>query len=511
MTIDNEFDAIEAVMRKEFGNLIEYARSLRSAPLENKYQEKPWFDPIFNRLIDAFIPTAENYYILAVKTIRCAKQKDDTVPVKYHFGQVLLRISDHVRLLNSLANSNNATTDKLQALMRVAEGIIWGITSRFDQKRSLARPILIPLPGRQFTYIHFNYMNNLGVIGVPISLLTTPKLSLPALWHEVGGYYIASERANGRLEKQHTELRESLGGNNATIGPLWQAYLKIYENSWLQKADVQLTLNSRSCRISNSAEIRRYFLYLRDKVGVETATLPVVQTVDKDTSWQMAWLGEFFEDLFAVEALGTLASDSLSQILARVYKNEGIGDKTHPSPALRIQVVREFLKQIGQSGPAIETQHMPPHHDPEMGIQIVKIYCDTYSLELKTPYDQANLSVHEQKVAELVMRIADGSAEIENLSSEDHALIKEIREEYIDKTLNTALLNQSNNLLRSAKYNVEQDPIVQHGDCENLTREEALERLQRLEQIFFISTDEQGPGIGQGADPLNQIPPLLNP
>jgi hypothetical protein len=251
----------------------------------------------------------------------------------YYYDQVLTRIMNHTELLTELTQSSFQQRLKYSPLI---ESIIAGILTRFTDA-----PVLIPVISSEFKFIHFNYMNNFGVIGIPLTIWTTPAWNLSVLWHEVGGYGVALAKRYGHLEQWARELVKNLKKAKDN-DLLWRYYRNSYERSALKSVPVKLEVSKKQCRVDRSRQIRHYFKYL---VADSESSLGDVET---NIEWQMAWLGEFFEDLFGVQALKDTMLEVLADIFMRRYELPSLGDRQHPPPDLRLQVVLEFLYLLSE-------------------------------------------------------------------------------------------------------------------------------------------------------------------
>lgn len=285
----------------------------------------------YEKLKKEFVKVVEQYgrvMSLAIENEGQARKRLHNQQLAYYFDQGLSQVSAHVQLLAELAAADSQ--DRLE-FSDLLELIIAGIFTRFKET-----PVFFPLFSSEFKYVHFNYMDNVAVIGIPLSVWARPTWSLGVLWHEVGGYAVARARRSGKFQQWTNELAETLRGQDRK-SPFWPYYRGLYEASRLQNVNVELKVYDDYCRVIKSREIRRYF-----RKTYRTSHL----NIDNDSRWQIAWLGEFFEDLFGVQALGETMLEVLADIFMRRYKNVYLGDAHHPPPNLRLQVILCYLDEI---------------------------------------------------------------------------------------------------------------------------------------------------------------------
>ena len=148
--------------------------------------------PILCDLLGKFRTAARDYFEAAEDAIQVAHASNRSLPVEYHAGKVLNKITDHVYLLADLFEQVKGKRSS-----KFIQRLTWSIASTIRE-----RPILIPILATQFKYIHLNYVQGVGIIGIPPSVWygLGPQSApwnwreLPVLWHEVAGFWVAQMR-----------------------------------------------------------------------------------------------------------------------------------------------------------------------------------------------------------------------------------------------------------------------------------------------------------------------------
>lgn len=264
---------------------------------------------ILDRLRGSFKLIAKYYFELGERAIQNGPPENKA----YYNAQVISHLVEHVQLLNSMSQSSAlASVDRWPLIRKVIDAI----STRFEPK-----PILVPVISTQFEYVHFNYMENVAVINVPLNIWSTPSRSLSILWHEVAGYSVARARRNDDLKHCASDLASRLHRKG-----LEESYRKWFLRSALERVTVRVNLNQTYPTIDAPSEFRK-------RLMAEV----------NGTDWQLDWLGEFVEDLFIAQAFEERALEMLALALMRRYEAADLGDATHPSPGSRLQVVLEYL------------------------------------------------------------------------------------------------------------------------------------------------------------------------
>ena len=297
-------------------------------PLRNKVQTMdpfPLRQNIYEQLLPYFESTARKYVDLAEQIIPTAEVDS----IDYCYGEVLREITEHVRLLLSI-QSGGVSQSLLQPL-EAFQGILWHI-AQYVPHVSVEKPLLIPILSNRFTYFHLNYVNGVGIIGVPPDALVSPYYDLPILWHEVAGYWVAQQAANANFLKKRTlELNKRLRKES-----VWRCYRDMYKQSIQQRLAVKLDLDGDSFRIAGIPEILNYFTEHNPKRHE--------LNIDTDITWQKAWFGQTLADLFGVQVLGDTMVHSLQSALSRAYTHQDLGDLCHSPPSLRIAIAHKYLE-----------------------------------------------------------------------------------------------------------------------------------------------------------------------
>ncbi|MCB1044831.1 MAG: hypothetical protein KDC35_17965 [Acidobacteria bacterium] len=295
---------------------------------------------ILRYLIANFRQAAKSYFDTAVATIEGATEVGQRRQKAYYYGLVLTKIEDHIGFLAEL-NRQLVTGDLQQPFV---DDFIRSAASHFSEP-----PVIITATAARFQYIHFNYVDGIGVIAYPAHVLANSVQHVNVLLHEVAGFWVARERKACRLHSLAKVLRQELQDSSYTVDQIgvWESYWGQYKRSWLERAPVKINVQADACRIENSATIRHYFKLLD---GASSRSLSqdvtLVKDVETDDEWQMNWLGEFMEDLFGAQELHVHYFQALAHALLRTYPNPEIGDEKHPTPILRLQVVLELLNLL---------------------------------------------------------------------------------------------------------------------------------------------------------------------
>ena len=447
-----------------------------------------WRQRLYDDLILHFSETVHGYVGLANKIIPCAEMAPHVgyFPSAFYYGEVLRGVAEHVRLLSQLYASLAHTPPALDAI----QGIIWSISRRVPGK-----PVLVPVVSSQFMYVHLNYVQGVGIIGVPPYALSGPYPDLPILWHEVAGYSVAQQKSdpttNGLRAKAVTlqaELKKySLGTQSS-----FDCYRNLYELSKSQKARVNLnithpsnsTLASIGIAIPDHAESREYFSH--------DSSDPEKLTVDTDYGWQMRWLGQILEDRFGLQELDETMLLSLTEALFRAYETLDFGDDSHPPPALRLQIAREYLR--GDPMSRFETT------TDEIGKLSIIIAAHLLNLY---PRQEAGSNPDDGVAGAVKGFVKDA---LLPQPPQQYELLKElmknpaIRNAFTEfekfKASTESVVTPSNLIWEQAGFTEsERETLMSNAPCGR--PEEAPTRLKHLRSIKFTATDELGPGTGQ--------------
>lgn len=307
---------IDRVAKDTYKNLeacltaLENRSRRRGSTRQKSEHENAWLD----LLLKTFKEGAQLYFAAAEKIISQQGLKLDERSRAYF--EVTKTVGEHARLLSDITRPFLDRGDNKLASVEGTEDLIAVIARR------VGNPIIVPISSQNLQYVHFNYMQNFGVIGIPPFMLAASAESSPwnfgLLWHEVGGYAIALVRRQGRLEGWAEELKGRLGDE------LGATYKTIFEEL--------PTMQELS-----PAQREKQF---------------------KDEQWRVDWLGEFFEDLFGIQVTGASMIGVLTEVLVQRCK----GDEKHPPPALRLEVALAWLDEKERYD---TRQNLAAHYDLE--------------------------------------------------------------------------------------------------------------------------------------------------
>jgi hypothetical protein len=301
-----DFEAIE--------NLIHLLREQRS-----QIARPPGEHPALDYLIDTFAEIAKNYFARGQELIGSPAPGERSRA----YRQVLRRLTDHILLLGDIARPyNNSLVPNRSLIVK----LLRTIAVRLDPA-----PFLIPRFSLDFRYINFTYAHGIGVIGMPPPILTIDQwatnrssnwaLGIGVLWHEVAGHIVAMAQHRGELAGWVEELNQWAKAEELT--PVWPILQESYEKSLLSNAIAKIEIVEGQCRLTQCQEIIQFL---------------------QEPDWQEVWLGEFFEDLFGIQALGKIMVEALVGILLEQYEDAALGDAAHPPPNLRLAVALAFLE-----------------------------------------------------------------------------------------------------------------------------------------------------------------------
>ncbi len=322
--IDKMVQAIDTMAQEDFNVFIE--DFLKGDQIRKSYVitgsdkiEKKARKKAIECLIYGFEIVAENYFEKAKEFITNGNNKHfcDLGLRKRAYDSVLNRLTKHVQLLTDIIFPHNMYLK--QAEQNRIEKIVHCILTRFPDASQNAnngishldrlayRPLFIPLVTDEFNCVHFSYLPlNPVIIGMPLpALLSMSSQYQSVIWHEVGGHLVAINRANNNFKNWANELEND---------GVWSSIEGFYTKSVLQEF----------CNRKNIEDILNLL---------------------ESEQWHEVWLGEFFEDLFGVQALGETMIEALAHALMRWYRDAALGDPEHPAPNLRLYVAQKFLEK----------------------------------------------------------------------------------------------------------------------------------------------------------------------
>jgi hypothetical protein len=336
----NDSARVPELIQVQFDDLMKSLDSIASR-IDRSETGNQWLSRVLLKLIYKFQANAGVYFSLATDVISSAKVQNSQIRELYEYGRVLNKILDHVSLLDEMSQY------ALSAPQPLLEAFIWGAAGELSEM-----PILVPLRRSQYSYVHFNYVRSVGVIGYAIPTLTRLPQDVAILWHEVAGYLVDRVRRDGRLKAWAVELQKRLKyeeWKSESFPTAWDWYWRLFMTSklerWAVKLNISKTEDGSTLVVDDSADIRRYFNYRTG--GDDKSTGEEVETVDTDLAWQIDWLGEFVEDLYGVRSLGAVYFHTLASVLLQRYRVLTIGDLKHPAPLLRLQVAYGYLMRLG--------------------------------------------------------------------------------------------------------------------------------------------------------------------
>lgn len=324
--------------KREVGQLL--ARATSQKPVRTA-RPADWQDNIRNGLFREFRKVADEYVRLAIAVVRCAAMHQADLPVEFYFGEALRKVAEHAGLLAYLFVKLDEAPPEQGTLtkMDVIQALIWHIAKSVPDEQgrpqSAVPPILLPMLSTQFTYFHLNYVKQVGLIGIPLDALSRPYPDLPILWHEVGGYWVAQQRARELLQGRAKKLRIALNGDKHDWGTSWDVYRSVYEQSAIRSV-------GQSVEVVQDTDVSEGITAVLKLFSGRQPTRRL-DKIDNDSGWQEAWLGEILADLFGIGALGHTMLMSLDYALKRAYETPDHADRKHPSPTLRLLVGRNFL------------------------------------------------------------------------------------------------------------------------------------------------------------------------
>jgi hypothetical protein len=303
--------------------------------------ELPW-RTYLQTLVEEFKCAATAYFETAKVVIDGVRKANQPVNVPYEFGQVLMKIANHTALLDDIAKQGPSESPET-----LLEALIWTAAAELSEL-----PILIPRLQSQNSFIHFNYVRSIGIIGYTSPALARPPQDAAIFWHEVAGYSVARALDDGHLQIWATELkcklqekRCSAAGESRAFTYAWDWYWTSFMKSKLEQMRVKLVISrdgdASRLVVKDSAGIRRYFKFKEPDLAAATANHN--SNVEDDISWQVAWLGEFIEDMYGLRSLGSVYFHTQASALLQRYPDLTIGDAKHPAPLLRLQVALNFL------------------------------------------------------------------------------------------------------------------------------------------------------------------------
>ncbi|MCP4284683.1 MAG: hypothetical protein GY792_09560 [Gammaproteobacteria bacterium] len=293
-TID---DAVVQIAEDNFKGLIGFIDTLkgRSRKRGGKSHQSFAENTVLDALIDEFKVGAKLYRDVATELIRQQKVNPNSKRLAYY--DAMAPIAQHSQLISNITRPFLAVGDKKFVTIEVIEKMIAIIASRLEDDRFFA------IPSIDYQFINFNYMADIGAIGLPPDIIAAPSWNLGLLWHEVAGRMVVKARRRGDLSNWVKGLSKILKK---------AGYFDAYEG---------------------------VFGLIQAKSGT---------TINEN--WQEDWIGEFFEDLYGVEVVGGPLVEALAEALIRHYNRQD-ENQEHPPRALRLHVALSFLQE-----PNAETQ-----------------------------------------------------------------------------------------------------------------------------------------------------------
>ncbi|MEM7032508.1 MAG: hypothetical protein AAF629_23345 [Chloroflexota bacterium] len=333
----DEFDSLKAYLQALKNRQRQRGRGLKSsadAKVENR---------ILDDIVLEFDLAAQRYFDTATNII---KQQDEAQARARAYRKVISILTDHMLLIADLARPHLAIeaepSTKLdrRALVEKSIAIV---------AHRLNNPKLIALSSQNFQLIHFNYMSNVSVIGIPPQVMMDPSANLCIIWHEVAGYNIAQLRPN--KENKYDCFMDWVG--EAALADVWSLFQSRYEQSFLADvvAEIEVADNdSGDC-------------------GYQIVGCQEIDQFKQETEWRSIWLAEFFEDLFGVQVLQDTMIEALTNALVQRYDHINLGDNGHPPPDIRIQVALEYLR-LKDEALADHTERTLVNHYPQLLVSI---------------------------------------------------------------------------------------------------------------------------------------------
>lgn len=335
----------------------------RSRSIPDRYEEAMLLSIVDT--VRVFEEVANLYQAGAIETIQLVRKKTGPFEDSYYYNRFRTQLAAHIELLMTLLRNHVRPSE-----IRMIDLMIAGISHRFqtlkwlqpeDQTEPVASPTLISWPMPGFAYVDLLYVTNFGIIGIPYESWLNPGRELSVLWHEVGGYAIAVARRSGHLHEWAKELAATLGQADDVKkdSKAWKHYLSAYLDAVMDDLPYEPILiegaKSDAIRIKNSQKLR-YYLGAKVPSSLDTRGLKQART---DIDWQADWLGEFFEDMFGAQALGSQMLTVLADVLVSATNGPNHGDSSHPGLTLRLQTIIEFLHLLLHNDVTL------PHFDEE--------------------------------------------------------------------------------------------------------------------------------------------------
>ena len=380
-------DNIKRAAEAHFTGLMVFVTALKQRDRRRGGANLPKTDnQALDSLIGTFEKAARGYFRKAQSLITNDSNQASNYQSSAYY-EVLSRLTEHSLLLSDLARPHleadfddqfkqfNPCNSSLTGNRALIEKIMTIISTRFTLRSPSA--VIFPISSLNFQFIHFNYMDGLGIVGIPPEVLTTPSWNLSVLWHEIAGYEVARISQAGKLEDWIKEI--SL-----------DTYQRVYEQSVLDNLAAEIEPREPAA----SKEPCPYRIVECDKIAGYLA----------QKEWQADWLAEFFEDLFGVQALGGAMIEALADALAQRYDNFALGDDKHPSPNARLQVALAYLDLIA---PSI------PNNDPRKATLFDLGKVRTY------PKERFGNSYEPDSTAKAIAQFYKGKVEAKEFSSPD--------------------------------------------------------------------------------------------
>ena len=255
---------------------------------------------------------------------------------------------------------------------------------------SVPLPFLLAVLSSDFKYVHFNYLSNVGLVGLQPDLVAGHLDDLNALWHEVAGYSIALARSDNRLTRWTGQLTELLKQKEL---------LDTYQNLFRESTLYNLPIDRNSIKPEALSELDA-----------------VMQNDQEWSELSTPWLGEFLEDLFWVMtqegertangAIETATIAAMAKALTPRYPDLDAGDLDHPPVNLRLLVGVSYLG-YGKPEDEIKTIASLYVSDPDPLLELATViaeFCRNIINSPETPF-LGQVSPEEKKVVKAVLEL----------------------------------------------------------------------------------------------------------
>ena len=374
-------EVVDTIVEADFEGLLQLLSALKTRKRRRGGAWQPRVEnDVLDTLIEAFTTTADAYFYGGRSLIQ---PRSDPLEKSRQYAIMLDRLLDHAHTLADIARPHLEGDFKAPLLKSlpsltstrcVLERLLAIIANRFNS------PAILPIYSESFQYIHFNYIGGIAALGVPPQIFASPFWNLGILWHEMAGYQIALARNDKRLQHWAEQVGQS--------------------DTWdLCKKDYKLSF------------------YKHEAVRADVTAEELMSFVDKDPAdpeamWPQWWLGEFLEDLFGVQMLGSPMLSMLAHILIRYYDDLSVGDAHHPPALMRLQVVLDYLDSISSTETAnvrktLDGLGLETINDEWKTVsgEIIKFYHDSFTNpDSQGIFGPETLSDDESRVREIIQQ-----------------------------------------------------------------------------------------------------------